>query len=61
MLKKIRPLSLDNLVIGQYGASPDGSKAGYLQDETVPKDSITPTYAAAVLYVDDVRWRGTNK
>ena len=59
VLKKIRPLTKDDIIFGQYGPNADGTKKGYLDDETVPKGSKTPTYAAAIMYVDDVRWRGT--
>ena len=36
----------------------DGEKVkGYLQEENVPADSVTETYAAMKLYVDNWRWR----
>jgi glucose-6-phosphate 1-dehydrogenase len=31
---------------------------GYLDDKTVPNDSVTPTFATAVLYVNNERWDG---
>lgn len=31
---------------------------GYLDDPTVPKDSVTPTFATAVLWVHNERWEG---
>ncbi len=31
---------------------------GYLQEENVPADSVTETYAAMKLYIDNWRWRG---
>lgn len=58
LLRSVTPLVLDDLVIGQYTASEDGKKAGYLDDEGVPKDSITPTFAMAVLHVNNDRWSG---
>jgi len=33
-------------------------KESYLDDKTVPKGSITPTFATAVLRVNNSRWRG---
>ncbi|KAK7232893.1 glucose-6-phosphate dehydrogenase [Aureococcus anophagefferens] len=33
-------------------------EAGYLDDPGVPDDSVTPTFAAVVLRVDNDRWRG---
>ena len=34
------------------------SEPGYLDDETVPKDSRCPTFASLLLQVDNTRWRG---
>jgi glucose-6-phosphate 1-dehydrogenase len=45
-------------LLGQYVASEDGSKPGYLDDKTVPRGSNTPTYAACVLYIENERWAG---
>uniref|UniRef100_A0AAY4B2X3 Glucose-6-phosphate 1-dehydrogenase n=1 Tax=Denticeps clupeoides TaxID=299321 RepID=A0AAY4B2X3_9TELE len=61
VLKCIAPLSLSNVVLGQYVGDPKGegeSKLGYLDDPTVPKDSTTATFATAVLYVNNERWDG---
>lgn len=57
-LRAVRAITLDDLVIGQYSADPKGTEPGYLEDKTVPKDSITPTYSLAVLHVDNTRWAG---
>jgi glucose-6-phosphate 1-dehydrogenase len=59
VLKAIPPVRLDDLVIGQYGPSKDKKQPGYLDDKTVPKGSITPTFASAVLSVSNQRWKGT--
>ena len=60
VLGSIPPVSLDDLVIGQYGESvADGRRLpAYVDDATVPDDSITPTYAAARLAIDNPRWQG---
>ena len=58
VLKSIKPLTLDNVILGQYNASLDGKEPGYLDDPTVPKGSITPTFAAVVLYCNNERWDG---
>ena len=60
VLRSVGPVNLDELVIGQYGKSVgDGRKlSAYVDDETVPHDSITPTYAAARLAIDNPRWQG---
>lgn len=53
---------MDNVVLGQYVGNPDSkdedAKLGYLDDPTVPKGSVTPTYAAAVFYIKNERWDG---
>ncbi|PRP79170.1 hypothetical protein PROFUN_13050 [Planoprotostelium fungivorum] len=46
-----RPISPEDIVVGQYD--------GYLdEDEKVAKDSITPTFATAVVHIDNPRWAG---
>ncbi len=39
----VQTLKMDDIVLGQYGKSTDGSKPGYLDDPTVPKGSNCPT------------------
>lgn len=56
LLRSVEPLTLENLVTGQYTAA-DG-KPGYLDDEEVPKDSITETYARGTLNITNRRWWG---
>ncbi|KAJ2540286.1 Glucose-6-phosphate 1-dehydrogenase, partial [Coemansia sp. RSA 1933] len=58
VLRRILPIQLEDTLLGQYVASNDGSKPGYKDDDTVPKDSITPTFAQCVMHVDNERWRG---
>ena len=58
VLQSIKPLTIDDILLGQYTASLDGKTPGYLQDPTVPKDSVTPTFAAAVFNIDNDEWRG---
>ncbi|PVU97874.1 hypothetical protein BB561_000251 [Smittium simulii] len=58
VLRHIPPVTLDETLLGQYVKSTDGTKPGYLDDETVSKDSNTPTYASMVMHVDTDRWRG---
>jgi glucose-6-phosphate 1-dehydrogenase len=50
VLRNVRPLSPEHLVLGQY--------RGYRDDEGVAKDSSVPTYAALRLHIDDWRWAG---
>ena len=52
LLSALKPIEdvRDSLVMGQY--------EGYLQEENIPADSKTETYAALKLYVDNERWQG---
>jgi len=60
VLRSIKPLQPDNVVVGQYTAAEyNGRKhRGYLEDEMVPQNSVTPTYSAVVLEIDNERWKG---
>ena len=58
MLKCIHPVTMKDVLLGQYVASADGKKPSYLDDKTVPAGSTTPTYAAMALYVQNERWSG---
>jgi glucose-6-phosphate 1-dehydrogenase len=62
VLKSIPAIVMEDVVVGQYVGDPDGpdddSKLGYLDDPTVPKGSVTPTYAAAVFRINNERWDG---
>ncbi|EFA81744.1 glucose 6-phosphate-1-dehydrogenase [Heterostelium album PN500] len=58
LLRSIQPLRLDELVLGQFVGSKDGKYPGYLDDEGVPKDSKTATFASQVFHVNNPRWRG---
>eukprot|EP00276_Gloeochaete_wittrockiana_P008277 CAMPEP_0184656812 /NCGR_PEP_ID=MMETSP0308-20130426/16771_1 /TAXON_ID=38269 /ORGANISM="Gloeochaete witrockiana, Strain SAG 46.84" /LENGTH=495 /DNA_ID=CAMNT_0027094099 /DNA_START=162 /DNA_END=1649 /DNA_ORIENTATION=+ len=49
-------LTADDVLVGQYG--PGNGTVGYTEDKTVPKGSITPTFAAAVIRVRNRRWDG---
>ena len=57
LLRAITPATADDMVVAQYAAAGPG-KPAYTQEPTVPADSLTPTYAAAVLRIDNERWRG---
>ncbi len=64
VLKSVRPIPAKavnaHAFRAQYTAgSVDGEHVpGYLQEDNVPGDSITETYAALKLYIDNWRWRG---
>nr|CAG8640661.1 12361_t:CDS:2 [Entrophospora candida]CAG8644559.1 6124_t:CDS:2 [Entrophospora candida] len=58
VLRNIPPVKLDDVFLGQYSKSEDGTKLGYLDDKTVPAGSNCPTYAIAVLFINNERWEG---
>jgi len=62
VLKAIPALSVSSCVLGQYEGDPDSedpdARLGYLDDKTVPEGSTCPTFAAAVLRINNERWDG---
>ncbi|KAL7692798.1 putative glucose-6-phosphate dehydrogenase, NAD(P)-binding domain superfamily [Plasmopara halstedii] len=58
VLNCIEPIKLENTVLGQYQGDKERNEPGYLEDPTVPKDSVTPTFATAIMYVNNQRWAG---
>jgi len=60
VLRSMRPIQLDDVVIGQYKSHTRGGVLypGYTDDKTVPQNSLTPTFAAATLFIDNARWDG---
>jgi glucose-6-phosphate 1-dehydrogenase len=60
LLRSIRPISIDDVVIGQYKGHETGGKKypSYLDDPTVPKGSLCPTFAAMAFFIDNSRWDG---
>ncbi|CAL9107435.1 glucose-6-phosphate 1-dehydrogenase [Musa troglodytarum] len=60
VLRSMRTLQLDDVVVGQYKGHTRGGRSlpAYIDDPTVPKGSLTPTFAAAALFIDNARWDG---
>jgi glucose-6-phosphate 1-dehydrogenase len=60
VLRCVPPVDLENLVTGQYRAANVHGvlRPGYLDDDEVPSDSLTETYARATLKVNNPRWYG---
>jgi glucose-6-phosphate 1-dehydrogenase len=64
LLKSIRPITQKNVNAqafrAQYSQGVLNGKAvnGYLEEEGVAHDSVTETYAALKLYIDNWRWEG---
>ncbi|KAL3679274.1 hypothetical protein R1sor_022230 [Riccia sorocarpa] len=62
VLRSMRRPTFQDVVLGQYKASvsKDGKSKvpGYLEEHDVRHDSRTPTFVAAILYIDNSRWDG---
>lgn len=64
VLKAIRPITHDivdqHAFRGQYAAGEINDKPvkGYLEEDDAPQGSVTETYAAMKIYIDNWRWRG---
>ena len=61
ILKSVPSVELNDVVLGQYVGNPEEegeAKEGYFDDPTMLKESITPTYASAVLKIKNERWDG---
>ena len=64
VLKSVRPIPPSAVhsqaFRAQYGTGKIGESKvkGYLEEESVPQESVTETYAALKLYIDNWRWRG---
>lgn len=57
VLRAVEPLAASDFALGQYGAKDVDSKS-YLEDDGVPSDSRTPTFAACALHINNARWDG---
>lgn len=60
VLRSMKPLQLEDVVVGQYKGHSKGEKSypAYTDDPTVPKHSLTATFAAAALFINNARWDG---
>uniref|UniRef100_A0A7S0G0U2 Glucose-6-phosphate 1-dehydrogenase n=1 Tax=Rhodosorus marinus TaxID=101924 RepID=A0A7S0G0U2_9RHOD len=50
LLSEIMPLKARDFVVGQY--------EGYREEDGVPEGSVTPTFAACVMYINNQQWEG---
>ena len=63
LLRSVRRIALEDVgkqfIRAQYaaGSVDDKPVAGYLQEHGVPQDSMTETFAAGKLYIDNWRWK----
>lgn len=60
VLNSMRKPVKEDLILGQYKSTVLGDKVlpSYIDDPTVPNDSICPTFAAIALFIDNPRWYG---
>ena len=61
VLQSIRPLSAEDVVLGQYASSTSGSDRrlrGYTDEPGIAPGSLTETYAALRVFIDSWRWQG---
>jgi len=60
VLRGIAPVRLEDIVVGQYarGMYKNRPYPAYREEKGIPPDSITPTFAATVLKIDNHRWAG---
>lgn len=58
VLQAFGEIEKDNILLGQYAKSADGSKPGYLDDKTVNPNSKCVTFAALALKIHNERWDG---
>ncbi|GBG85502.1 hypothetical protein CBR_g40141 [Chara braunii] len=59
VLRSMRTPTMADAVLGQYkaGAGPMGTQ-GYVDDPDVPSGSLTPTFFAGAVFIDNARWDG---
>jgi glucose-6-phosphate 1-dehydrogenase len=60
LMRSIATVQADDITLGQYKEGKRGSKdvGAYTSDDTVPDDSITPTFAKVKLSINNDRWAG---
>ncbi|KAK9284458.1 hypothetical protein L1049_023631 [Liquidambar formosana] len=60
VLRSMRPIQLEDVVVGQYKGSNEGNTTypAYTDDPNVPNNSLTPTFAATTLFINNARWDG---
>lgn len=60
VLKNMQPVKMEDVVLGQYKAHATEEKVlpGYTDDSTVPSNSLTETFAACAVFIDNPRWDG---
>jgi len=58
VLQAARHIEPGDAILARYTGSPESDAIAYLDEADVAADSITPTFAAIRLHVDNWRWQG---
>eukprot|EP01124_Arcella_intermedia_P025794 TRINITY_DN4697_c0_g1_i1.p1 TRINITY_DN4697_c0_g1~~TRINITY_DN4697_c0_g1_i1.p1 ORF type:complete len:548 (+),score=84.86 TRINITY_DN4697_c0_g1_i1:166-1644(+) len=58
VLRATAEIKPEHVVTGQYVRDKAGKHEGYKDDKGVPKTSVTPTFAQAILFIQNDRWSG---
>jgi hexokinase len=58
VLRSTQPIREEDIVVGQYKSNGEPGVNSYLDEDGVPADSRTPTFATAVIYIQNQRWTG---
>jgi len=58
VLRFIPEIKPEYVVTGQYTKDSAGKYEAYKEDKTVPKNSVTPTFAQVILWIHNSRWAG---
>ncbi|MDA8104550.1 MAG: glucose-6-phosphate dehydrogenase, partial [Nitrospiraceae bacterium] len=64
VFRSVRPFPTEEVgevvVLGQYGKGAIGGHdvVGYREEDGIPEDSVTATYAALKVFIDNWRWNG---
>eukprot|EP00890_Picochlorum_soloecismus_P004071 jgi/Picsp_1/4665/NSC_02035-R1_glucose-6-phosphate dehydrogenase len=60
VLKNMQPVKMEDVVLGQYKAHATEERVlpGYTDDSTVPANSLTETFAACAVFINNPRWDG---
>lgn len=59
VLNCIPPVKAEDVLLGQYTRSADGTKPAYTEDDSLKnKNTMTPTFAAMTLWINNDRWQG---
>lgn len=56
VVRSMKPVALEDAIVGQYKG--DESYPAFTDDPTVSDNSLTPTFAAATIFINNARWDG---